>query len=539
MKKHSHSLVTFKPYEQHQLMLLPPSLEDLIPKNHQVRVINNIIDKMNIDSLLSTYKGGGTSSYHPRMMLKVLIYAYSQQIYSSRNIGKALRENIHFMWLTGQNQPDFRTINRFRSSHIRGSIEQIFSTVVSLLVESGFIDLKNYFVDGTKVEANANKFSYVWKKSTKRYKEGLQQKVKELFQEIDKINAEEDSHYGDKDLPEMGEDSEIDSRAISERLAEMENQLSKKPENKIIKQAVKKIKDNYLPRQQKYERQEEILQGRNSYSKTDEDATFMRMKDDHLQNGQLKAGYNIQMGTENQFIVGYSVHQNPGDTGLLIPHLEKVKNQLGSLPENIIADSGYGSEENYEYLENQDVTGYVKYNLFHREQKRSFAQEIFRVENLSYDKTTDTYSCPGGKKLSYRETVNYVTDNGYETSRDRYECEDCTGCELRVQCFKGKNNRVITVSHRLNALRKRARDLLLSSKGKEYRSRRPIEVESVFGQLKHNMQFRRFALRGIEKVNIEYGLLSIAHNLKKWVRKLEKNKLATSLFLQLKKSYAF
>ena len=539
MKKHSHSRVTYKPYEQHQVLLLPPSLEDLIPKNHQVRIINNIIDKMNIDSLLATYKGGGTSSYHPRMMLKVLIYAYSQRIYSSRNIGKALRENIHFMWLSGQNQPDFRTINRFRSSHIRESIEQIFSTVVSLLVESGFIDLKDYFIDGTKVEANANKFSYVWKKSTKRYKEGLQQKVKELFQEIDKINAEEDSHYGDKDLPEMGEDSEIDSRAISERLAEMENQLSKKPENKIIKQAVKKIKDNYLPRQQKYEHQEEILQGRNSYSKTDEDATFMRMKDDHLQNGQLKAGYNIQMGTENQFIVGYSVHQNPGDTGLLIPHLEKVKNQLGSFPENIIADAGYGSEENYEYLENQDVTGYVKYNLFHREQKRSFAQEIFRVENLSYDETTDTYSCPGGKKLSYRETVNYVTDNGYETSRDRYECEDCTGCELRDQCFKGKNNRVITVSHRLNVLRKRARDLLLSSKGKEYRSRRPIEVESVFGQLKHNMQFRRFALRGIEKVNIEYGLLSIAHNLKKWVRKLQNNKLAISLFSDLRISNAF
>ncbi len=539
MKKHSHSRVTFKSYEQHQVMLLPPSLEDLIPKNHQVRIINNIIDKMNIDSLLATYKGGGTSSYHPRMMLKVLIYAYSQRIYSSRNIGKALRENIHFMWLSGQNQPDFRTINRFRSSHIRESIEQIFSTVVSLLVESGFIDLKDYFIDGTKVEANANKFSYVWKKSTKRYKEGLQQKVKELFRAIDKINAEEDSHYGNKDLPEMGEDSEIDSKAISERLAEMENQLSKKPENKIIKQAVKKIKDNYLPRQQKYERQEEILQGRNSYSKTDEDATFMRMKDDHLQNGQLKAGYNIQMGTENQFIVGYSVHQNPGDTGLLIPHLEKVKDQLGFLPENIIADAGYGSEENYEYLENQAVTGYVKYNLFHREQKRSFAQEIFRVENLSYDETTDTYSCPWGKKLSYRETVNYVTDNGYETARDLYECEDCTGCELRAQCFKGKNNRVITVSHRLNALRKRARDLLLSSKGKEYRSRRPIEVESVFGQLKHNMQFRRFALRGIEKVNIEYGLLSIAHNLKKWVRKLHNNKLAISLFSDLKISYAF
>ncbi len=519
-------------------MLLPPSLEDLIPKNHQVRIINKIIDKMNIDSLLSTYKGGGTSSYHPRMMLKVLIYAYSQQIYSSRNIGKALRENIHYMWLSGQNQPDFRTINRFRSSHIKESIEHIFSTVVSLLLESGCIALKDYFVDGTKLEANANKFSYVWRKSTKRHKAGLQSKVKELFQEIDKINAEEDARYGDKDLPEVGEDSEIDSAAIEARLKELEKQLNKKPDQKI-KWAVKKIKDDYLPRQKRYENQAEILQGRNSYSKTDVDATFMRMKDDHLRNGQLKAGYNIQMGTENQFIVGYSVHQNPGDAGLLIPHLEKVKTQLGGLPENIIADAGYGSEENYEYLENQGVTGYVKYNYFHREQKPSFAKQIFRVENLPYDESTDTYNCPGDKKLSYRETVNYVTENGYETSRDQYECEDCTDCELRVQCFKGKYNRTITVSHRLNYLRKRARDLLLSSTGKEYRSRRPIEVESVFGQLKHNMKFRRFALRGTDKVNIEYGLLSIAHNLKKWVRKLENNKPLISLLSDFRKSCTF
>lgn len=539
MKKPLHNRIAFKPYEQHQVMLLPPSLEDLIPKNHQVRIMNEIIDKMNIDSLLATYKGGGTSSYHPRMMLKVLIYAYSQQIYSSRHIGKSLRENIHFMWLSGQNQPDFRTINRFRSSHIKESIEQIFSTVVSLLVESGFIDLKDYFVDGTKLEANANKFSYVWRKSTERYKKGLQQKVKEIFKEIDQINDEEDTRYGDKDLPEMGEDGAIDSEAIGARLAEMERHLSQKPDNPKIKEAVKKIKDNYLPRQKRYERQEEILQGRNSYSKTDKDATFMRMKDDHLQNGQLKAGYNIQMGTENQFIVGYSVHQNPGDSGLLIPHLEQLRTQLGDLPENIIADAGYGSEENYEYLETQNVNGYVKYNYFHREQKGSFAKEIFRAENLPYDEATNTYSCPGGKKLTYRETVNYVTDNGYETTRDQYECEDCTGCKLRIQCFKGKYNRVITISHRLNALRKRARDLLLSPLGKEYCSRRPIEVESVFGQLKHNMKFRRFMLRGIEKVNIEYGLLSIAHNLKKWARTLENNKPAVSLFSNLRKLYAF
>ena len=191
-----------------------------------------------------------------------------------------------------------------------------------------------------------------------------------------------------------------------------------------------------MPRLQKYEKQEEILQERNSYSKTDNDATFMRMKDD-----QLRPGYNIQMGTEEQFIVGFSIHQKAGDTTCLIPHLNDLEKNIGKLPENIITDAGYGSEENYEYLEEKELGNYVKYNIFHQEQKEKFKEQIFRVENLPYDEEKDEFSCPDGKKFKYKETKTHKTDNGYNTERRHYECEDCTGCPLREKCTKAKGNR--------------------------------------------------------------------------------------------------
>jgi len=524
MKKKSHSRITFKPYYQDQKKLLPPSLNELIPENHMVRFVNDIIDKMNIDHLIQGYKGGGTSSYHPKMMLKVLIYAYTQRIYASRQIAKAVRENIHFMWLSGDNRPDFRTLNRFRSSRLKDTIETVFTTVVEFLLEERLIDLREYFLDGTKIEANANKYSFVWGKATRKFKTRLQTQVKELLKQIDAFNEEENRRYGNKDLAELGEGKEISSEKLSEKVKELEERLSEESSNKPLKKAVKKIKQDYLVRQKKYEEQERILGERNSYSKTDTDATFMRMKEDYMKNGQLKPGYNIQMGTENQFIVGYSIHQRPSDSGLFIPHLEHLKSQLSKLPETIISDSGYGSEENYNYLEKERLNGYVKYNNFHYEQKKQFKENLFRVENLQYDIKTDTYICPAGKRLHYLNTESYKTSNGYQTSRKIYQCEDCEGCMFRDQCHQSKYNRKIRVSPRLNNYKRQARDRLNSEYGKLLRSKRPIEVESVFGQIKHNRLFRRFMLRGLDKVNVEYGLVAIAHNLMKWWSKTEKNR---------------
>jgi len=550
MKKKSIPPV-FKEYTQGQVILLPTDLGAQIPPKHLVRVVNTAIEKMELSKLLAQYKGGGTSSYHPKMLLKVLVYAYTQQVYSSRKIAKALRENIYFMWLSGNQQPDFRTINRFRSEVVKDVIEDIFTSVLELLIEEGYVKLENYFLDGTKMEANANKYRWVWAKSTRRYKQKLQEKVKELIVQIEQVYEAENAEYGERDLEEMGSDEPLDSEKLEQKIQELNQRLKDqqdkpqelqaevvkhdvlpKPDEKPAKpkkkrgrrgksnlqkaqEALKKLEEDCLPRQKKYEDQERKLAGRNSYSKTDVDATFMRMKDDYMKNGQLKPGYNLQMGTEGQFVVGFSVHQRPGDPGCLVPHLNGVKDKLGRLPKKVIADSGYGSEENYAYLEQEQVGSYVKYNTFGKEQRARYKPNPFAADQLKYDPVKDELICPADKRLKYQYTFHTKTDNGYRAERRCYEAKDCSGCSLKEHCTKARGNRQVHMSFQLKAWRQQASQNLTSQEGQKLRSQRGVEVESVFGRLKEDWGFRRFLLRGKEKVKTEFGLLCIAQNLAK------------------------
>lgn len=497
-------------------MLLPPNLENMIPEGHLVRVVDEMFERLNIQPLKRQYKGGGTSAYHPRMLLKVLVYAYTQQTFSSRKIAKALRENINFMWLSGMSQPDHRTINRFRGVVMKEVVEEVFYGVVEQLLEMGLVDLEKYFVDGTKIEANANRYSFVWRKSTENYQVNLQKKVRKLLDQIDEIEEEENRKYGDKDYPEMGEGVEIDAEKLKEAVEKINQRLKEDPKNKELKKAKKKLEKDFIPREEKYERYSETFQGRNSFSKTDEEATFMRMKEDHMRNGQLKPGYNIQMGTEGQFITGFSIHQRPGDTSCLKDHLEQRKRWLEEHPQVLIADAGYGSEENYAYLQERKITPYVKYNTFHEEQKRGYRRKNpYRQEHFLYLPEEDQYLCPEGKKLTYQFTKKVTSYNGYPSQRRVYECEDCEDCPVKEECTRSKYNRRIYIGVELTAMRKRARERLTSPEGIKLRSQRPIEVEAVYGRLKHNWGFRRFLLRGVEKVKVEWGLLSMAHNMAK------------------------
>jgi transposase/ribosomal protein S20 len=286
-----------------------------------VRVINQAIEQLNLEPLLKQYKGGGTSSFHPGMMLKVIVYAYSERVYSSRRIAKALRENVNFMWISGNNRPDFRTINHYRSSRMKGVIDEVFGEVLEYLMEQGYVKLEDYFVDGTKVEANANKHKVVWEKRNRRYTERLQQKIRELLVEIDAVNAAENAEYGDKDLEELGGSGSgdgMDAEKLAKKMAELNKRLVEQPENQELKQAVKTIQKDYLPRLQKYEEQKRKLAGRSSYAKTDEDASCMRMKEDRgAEKPWPKPAYNVQLGTEDQFVVGFSIHQQAGDPGCL------------------------------------------------------------------------------------------------------------------------------------------------------------------------------------------------------------------------------
>lgn len=514
-----HNKVVFKEYNQNQLML-PMDLESIIPPNHMVRVINSAIDKMKLEPLFAKYPGGGRSSFHPVMMTKLIVYAYADKVYSSRRIEKAARENIMYMWLCGGNTPDFKTINTFRSERMKDIVLDVFSEVVELLIKQGYVKLENYFMDGTKIEANANKYSWVWGKSTKRYKEKLREKCKELFAYAEIINKEENDEYGDRNLEELGEGKPIDSKAIEDAVKRIDEKLAVTPSDRKLKKAKKTIEKDYLPRMKKYEQQEEILAERNSYSKTDTDATFMRMKEDHMKNGQLKPGYNVQMGTENQFVVGYSVHKEAGDTSCMKEHLEEVKQVLGGkLPDNIIADAGYGSEENYEYLKDAELGNYVKYNTFHKEATRKWKTDPTRLQNWQYNEETDEYICGCGRILRFQYEKHQKSKNGYKSLIRVYQSDDCTDCPYRDRCVKKKDdptaNRRIYINRRGNELKSEARNNLTSEYGLQMRSLRPVEVESVFGNIKGNFGVRRFTLKGIAKVKLEWGLLCIAHNMRK------------------------
>jgi len=317
-------------------------------------------------------------------------------------------------------------------------------------------------------------------------------------------------------LEEMGEESEIDSEELKELAQRLSEKLKGKPEDKRAKKAVKKLEKDFIPRLEKYEKYANLFAGRNSFSKTDVDATFMRMKDDHMRNRELKPGYNIQIGTENQYIIGFSTHQKSTDSPCLSEHLRQVKKNLGFLPGKIIADAGYGSEENYLQLEQESIQAFVKYNTFHQEQKKRRKireKEKYYARNFTYDEEGDEFICPQGQRLAYERTTLIKTDNGFSSERRIYRCQESAGCPAREQCTRSKYGRSIQYSARLERFRRQASQRLTSPEGKQLRSDRMVEAEAVFGLLKNNLKFRRFHLRGKEKVNAEWGLISIAHNM--------------------------
>jgi len=515
-KNDTQRTVAFKPYHQNQGSLLPEYLDDLIAEDHLVRVVSAAIDKLDISALLARYPGGGASSYHPVMMLKVLVYAYCERIYSSRRIAKALRENINFMWLSGKSTPDFHTIARFRSSRLKYAIDEVFASVVQMLVSSGHVKLENYFVDGTKVEANAGRYTWVWSKATDNYHRRLQGQIAELIDQINAAEADEQVRYGERDLEELGGQREVTSQEL-EAFAERINQtLRSEPDDRAAKRIKKKIERDWAPRLAKYEQQKRTLgPDRRSYSKTDTDATFMRMKDDHMRNGQLKPGYNVQSGTEGQFIVGYSIHQATTDTTCLKPHLEKLQQQRGASPRNVIADAGYGSQQNYEYLQNKGIIAYVKDNYFQRDSKGTTQKNIYNDRSWPYDESTDSYTCPAGQAIHFSHERNKRTRAGYQSTWRIYAATACHGCTHKTQCCPHYRQKRLWRNRELDRLRNAARERLNSPEGKRLRALRAVEVETIFAQIKQNMGFRRFMLRGIDKVTIEWGLHSLAHNLKK------------------------
>lgn len=498
----------FKQYNQGQAELFPQRLDDYIGGNDPVRLVNQVVDELDLTTIIQSYKGGGTSSFCPRMMIKVLFYAYMRNIYSCRKIEAALCENVHFLWLSGKQFPDFRTINDFRSKRLRNQINTIFSKVVVMLVELGYVSLDVQYIDGTKIESASNRYTFVWRKSVERNKLRLETKIRNIIKQIEK-GIQEDNRAADE-TP-----TPINSKELKEKIKELN------ADQKRGREEVKQIKEltKHQAKLQEYEQHLDTLGQRNSYSKTDPDATFMRMKEDHMGNGQLKPAYNVQISTENQFITNFGIYQNPGDTSTFIDYLDSFEEKYDRQSSEVVADSGYGSEQNYDHMETKGIDNFVKFNYFHKEQKNSFKNNPFLADNLFYNPQGNFYVCPMGQRMEFVGINHRISDRGYHSEVSYYQAICCEGCPLRGSCHKAQGNRRIEVNYNLQRHKEIARANLTSERGLMHRSRRPIEPEAVFGQIKANRKFNRFRLRGLEGVAVEFGLISIALNISKMAKK--------------------
>lgn len=523
----------FRSYDPDQTLLFPQRIDRDIPKDDPVRILKSVIESLDLSGFKKLYHERGRSPYHPKMMLMVILYSYMNNVYSCRKIEKLLYRDIYYIWLSGYQKPDFATINRFRN-RVKNEIGHIFTLLVLILVEKGFVTLEVEYLDGTKIESKANKYTFVWRKSVERNREKLLEKIRVLLQQINEQMAQDKA--ADVDTLELTPQTLCEiSKEFKEALGSApeaktkEEKAAQRGKNKMFKEL-----ERHGEKLAEYNSRLEQMEGRNSISKTDPSATFMRMKEDAMCNGQTKPGYNLQISSENQFITDFALFPNPTDTLTFIPFLGSFPGRYGRFPKRVVADSGYGSEENYRFMDEAGIEGFVKYNRFHLEHRPRYKPDTFHPDSLYYNEEGDYYICPMGQRMSRTGTVQTRTEGGYISQSACYRAIRCKGCPLRCLCYKAKaNQRTIRVNHRLNAYKRKACELLTSEEGIKERGRRCIEPEAVFGQMKSNMAYRRFRHMGKDKVVMDFTFFAIAFNIKKlcsMMRKVDKKGRKASFY---------
>ena len=523
----------FRSYDPDQTLLFPQRIDRDIPKDDPVRILKSVIESLDLSGFKKLYHERGRSPYHPKMMLMVILYSYMNNVYSCRKIEKLLYRDIYYIWLSGYQKPDFATINRFRN-RVKNEIGHIFTLLVLILVEKGFVTLEVEYLDGTKIESKANKYTFVWRKSVERNREKLLEKIRVLLQQINEQMAQDKA----ADVDPL----ELTPQTLCEISKEFKEALGSEPEAKTKEEKAAQRGKNKMFKElerhgeklAEYNSRLEQMEGRNSISKTDPSATFMRMKEDAMCNGQTKPGYNLQISSENQFITDFALFPNPTDTLTFIPFLGSFPGRYGRFPKRVVADSGYGSEENYRFMDEAGIEGFVKYNRFHLEHRPRYKPDTFHPDSLYYNEEGDYYICPMGQRMSRTGTLQTRTEGGYISQSACYRAIRCKGCPLRCLCYKAKaNQRTIRVNHRLNSYKRKACELLTSEEGIKERGRWCIEPEAVFGQMKSNMAYRRFRHMGKDKVVMDFTFFAIAFNIKKlcsMMRKVDKKGRKASFY---------
>ena len=519
----------------HQLKL-PLDIEISIPSDDPVRLLNAFVEGMNLSDLYSTYDRIRKNQASPRQMLKIVIYASMNRIYSSRDIETSCRRDINFMYLLdGAPVPDHSTIARFISMHLSQCSKQIMSQVGTILLELGEISGENIFVDGTKIESAANKYTFVWKKSVSKNMVKLTDKICVFCAECEEL-------YGIK-VVYKDRISQSTLERLKKKLYKLKNDediefVHGTGKRKTLLQRSVETLEEYMEKLKEYNHKIAMCGNRNSYSKTDTDATFMRMKEDAMLNGQLKPAYNLQHGVDSEYVTWVGIYPNPTDTLTLIPFLKDMEKYQSFKYKNIVADAGYESEENYVFIESNGQSGYIKPQNYELSKTRKFKKDISRRENMDYDAETNSYTCRNGRQLLAVSKKKEKTASGYERIITIYECENCNGCPYKKECIKGNNYKTafedrkkrLSVSRELEKKRAECLERITSPYGVQLRMNRSIQAEGSFANVKEDMNFRRYLYRGKENVLAQSILLAIGFNINKLHHKIMSGRTGTHLF---------
>lgn len=534
MTKHINLHKNYSLNQSGYQLKLPLNIDTIIPEDDSVRLLSQFVEAMDLTDLYSTYER--INSISPRTLLKIVLYSYMNGDYSSRSMELNCKRDINFMFLLeGAPAPDHATFARFRSIHFAPCSKRILAEMSNTLFDLGEISGETIFIDGTKIEASANKYTFVWKKAVTKNQEKLLIKLADFVAECEQL-YDIKIVYG----------STIKMKHVKKLRKKL--YTLKESENVVFVHGIGKRKtplqkcietlEDYSSRLKEYNQKIHICGEWNSYSKTDRDATFMRMKEDAMGNGQLKPAYNLQHGLDSEYITWLTIGPQPTDTTTLIPFLKDAENHLKFKYKNITADAGYESEENYQFLESNGQISYIKPANYEISKTRKYRNDIGKIENMEYDEEADVYTCRNDKKLKVHNIRHSISKTVYVSEKTIYKYENCDACPYKKECIKGNNckipldERTKTLQVAKTFLKYRQEDLerILSEEGILFRTNRSIQAEGSFGDLKQDMQFRRYLSKGTTNVLAESTLLAMARNINKLHNKIQKDRTGNHLF---------
>jgi len=501
----------------------------------EIQLIEYIVERMDLSSIINCYsRNGRKPAVWAHSMLKILFLCYSNGIVSCRKIEEFCRYDLRAKYfLSDQKPPSYSTINRFRNlieDHTRSFLQQF----VDILIEMGHVDLSAIYIDGTKIESYANRYTFVWRKNIERYQEKLRLRIAEYFNFSSNTNLEYLRKLTHKRYTK-NKDHCIENEVIfvygsGRRKSEIQKE--------------QELLEGWIEKLDIYEKDLEIMGERNSYSKTDYDATFMRMKDDHMMNGQLKPAYNVQMASSGNFIVGVGGYQLPSDMNTLIPFVNQIDNLHPDQLHNVVADAGYESIENYKYLDEKDLIAYIKPANYEQKKGRKYKNDISRFENMIYHENIDAFECSQGKLLNrQKDTYRTRKKSDYREILHVYACLGCKDCPVNKECIKWskKDNpeeKRISFSPEFRAYREESEKNCKSAEGVNHRINRSIQAEGAFSYLKDGLQYDRFRHKGMKKIVSDLELMSIGINLNTLLSKLKSGKAEFTYYKKAEKELA-